>query len=70
MKSAPLAVHGDPDIMGGTAVFVGTRAPFQTFLDNLKAGDPLGDFLENFPSVPREQAVAALGQAKPGPPSA
>lgn len=58
------AVHRDPDIMGGTPVFVGTRVPFQTLLDYLEAGDPLGEFLDDFPSVSREQAVAALEQAK------
>jgi len=50
--------------MGGTPVFVGTRVPFQTLLDCLEAGDPLGDFLEDFPTVSRELAVAALEQAK------
>jgi uncharacterized protein (DUF433 family) len=57
-------VHSDREIMGGTPVFVGTRVPFQTLLDYLEAGDPLGDFLEDFPTVSREQAVAALEQAK------
>ena len=57
-------VHRDLDIMGGTPVFVGTRVPFQTLLDYLEAGDPLGEFLEDFPSVSRAQAVAALEQAK------
>lgn len=57
-------VHSDPEIMGGTPVFVGTRVPFQTLLDYLEAGDPLGDFLDDFPTVSREQAVAALEQAK------
>ena len=64
MKSDPLVVHSDPEIMGGTPVFVGTRVPFQTLLDYLKAGDPLADFLDDFPTVSREQAVAALEQAK------
>jgi len=50
--------------MGGTPVFVGTRVPFQTMLDYLEAGDPLGEFLDDFPSVSRDQAVAALEQAK------
>ena len=54
----------DPEVMGGTPVFVGTRVPFQTLLDYLEAGDPLGDFLEDFPTVSRDQAVAALEQAK------
>ena len=57
-------IHSDPEIMGGTPVFVGTRVPFQTLLDYLEAGDPLQEFLEDFPSVSREQAVAALEQAK------
>jgi uncharacterized protein (DUF433 family) len=60
----PLAVHSDPDILSGTPVFVGTRVPFQTLLDYLEAGDPLDEFLTDFPSVTREQAVAALEQAK------
>ena len=58
------AVHRDPDVMGGTPVFVGTRVPFQTLLDYLEAGDPLGEFLDDFPTVTRDQAVAALEQAK------
>lgn len=57
-------IHQDPEIMGGTPVFVGTRVPFQTLLDYLEAGDPLGEFLEDFPSVSRDQAVTALEQAK------
>ena len=60
MKPAILSV---PDIMGGTPCFAGTRVPFQTLLDFLEAGDPLDEFLENFPSVTRELAVAALQQA-------
>jgi uncharacterized protein (DUF433 family) len=64
VKGETPAVHSDPEIMGGTPVFVGTRVPFQTLLDYLEAGDPLGDFLEDFPTVTREQAVAALEQAK------
>ena len=57
-------VHSDPDILGGTPVFVGTRVPFQTLLDYLEAGDPLDEFLDDFPTVTREQAIAALEQAK------
>ena len=63
-KDVALVVHSDPEIMGGTPVFVGTRVPFQTLLDYLEAGDPLSEFLEDFPTVSREQAVAALEQAK------
>jgi len=57
-------VHSDPDIMSGTAVFIGTRVPFQTLIDYLEAGQPLSEFLEDFPTVSKEQAVAALEQAK------
>ena len=56
-------VHSDPDIMGGTPVFVGTRVPVRTLLDYLAAGDTLDEFLDHFPTVSREQAVAALAQA-------
>ena len=57
-------VHSDPEIMGGTPVFVGTRVPVQTLLDYLEAGDPLDEFLDNFPSVSRAQAIAVLELAK------
>jgi uncharacterized protein (DUF433 family) len=57
-------VHSDPDILGGTPVFVGTRVPFQNLLEYLEAGDSLDEFLDDFPSVSREQAVAALEEAK------
>ena len=57
-------VHSDPEIMGGTPVFRGTRVPFQTLIDYIEADHPLADFLDDFPSVSREQAIAALGQAK------
>ncbi len=59
-----LAIHSDPEIMGGTPVFVGTRVPFQTLLDYLEGGEPLSEFLEDFPTVTQEQAIAALEQAK------
>ena len=45
-------------------MFVGTRVPFQTLIDYLEAGQPLADFLEDFPTVSKEQAIAALEQAK------
>jgi uncharacterized protein (DUF433 family) len=57
-------VHSDPDVMSGTPVFVGTRVPFQTLIDYLEAGEPLAEFLEDFPTVSKEQAIAALEQAK------
>ncbi len=53
-------VHSDPEVLGGTAVFVGTRVPVKTLYEYLEAGDSLDEFLSDFPSVSREQAVAAL----------
>ncbi len=53
-------VHSDPEILGGTPVFVGTRVPVKTLYDYLEAGDALDEFLNDFPSVTRDQAVAAL----------
>jgi len=64
MTAASPVVHSDPDILGGTPVFVGTRVPVRTLLDYLEAGDSLHEFLEDFPSVTREQAVGALELAK------
>lgn len=57
-------VHSDPEIMSGAVVFVGTRVPLYNLFDYLEAGDSLDRFLESFPSVSREQAVAALELAK------
>ena len=57
-------IHSDPEILGGTPVFIGTRVPAQTLIDYLEAGHPLNEFLDDFPSVTREQAVAALEEAK------
>ncbi|HEY8623429.1 MAG TPA: DUF433 domain-containing protein [Casimicrobiaceae bacterium] len=59
-----LVVHRDPQILGGTSVFVGTRVPVKNLFDYLEAGDSLDDFLASFPSVTREQAVAALELAR------
>jgi uncharacterized protein (DUF433 family) len=53
-------VRSDPDVLGGTPVFAGTRVPLKNLVDYLAAGDPLERFLDHFPSVTREQAVAAL----------
>jgi uncharacterized protein (DUF433 family) len=64
MSVAVPPVHSDPDILGGTPVFVGTRVPVRNLLDYLEAGDSLSEFLEDFPSVTRDQAVAALEYAK------
>lgn len=63
MTQDKLLVHSDPDILGGTPVFVGTRVPAHTLLDYLSAGDSLEVFLDHFPTVSREQAIAALEQA-------
>lgn len=60
----PRVVHSDPEILGGTPVFVGTRVPVRALIDYLEAGRSVGEFLEDFPSVTREQAVAVLEQAK------
>ncbi len=56
-------VHRAPEILGGTPVFVGTRVPLKNLIDYLTAGDSLDDFLDDFPSVTREQAIAALEAA-------
>lgn len=57
------AVHSDPEILDGVPVFIGTRVPAQNLFDCLVASDSLDDFLRSFPTVPREQAIAALEQA-------
>ena len=62
MTSIPTLVHSDPDIMGGVPVFVGTRVPLQNLLDYLDAGDPMDEFIDDFPSVSYQQVVAALWQ--------
>jgi uncharacterized protein (DUF433 family) len=54
----------NPEILGGTPVFHGTRVPIQTLFDYLEGGETLKDFLEGFPTVTRESAVAALEEAK------
>lgn len=54
----------DPEVMGGTPVFRGTRVPFQALLDYLEGGQTLLDFLDDFPTVSRESAVAALEHGK------
>jgi uncharacterized protein (DUF433 family) len=54
----------DPEILGGTPCFRGTRVPVDSLIDYLEAGDSLDEFLDNFPSVSREAAVAALEEAK------
>ena len=56
--------HTDPEILGGTPVFTGTRVPVQNLLDYLGGGDTLDEFLDGFPGVSREQAVTFLEMAK------
>lgn len=58
------AVHSDPETMGGTPVFVGTRVPVQSLFDYIEGGETLNEFLRQFPSVTRERAVAALDAAR------
>ena len=62
MKQPIVAIS--PDVMGGAAVFHGTRVPVHTLLDYLEAGESIDDFLEGFPSVTRELVIAFLEEAK------
>lgn len=64
MTPKPVVIHSDPKILSGTPVFVGTRVPVQSLFDYLEGGDTLDRFLRQFPSVKREQALAALEQAR------
>jgi uncharacterized protein (DUF433 family) len=57
-------IISSPDILGGTPVFAGTRVPVKNLTDYLEAGDTLNEFLTDFPSVSREQAIAVLERAK------
>jgi uncharacterized protein (DUF433 family) len=63
MSSQHSVVHSDPEILGGTPVFVGTRVPLRNLIDYLERGHNLDEFLDDFPSVSREQALAALEAA-------
>jgi uncharacterized protein (DUF433 family) len=56
-------IHSDPEILGGTPVFIGTRVPLRNLIDYLEGAYTLDEFLDQFPSVTREQAVAALETA-------
>jgi uncharacterized protein (DUF433 family) len=56
-------VHSDPEILGGEPVFVGTRVPVRTLLVYLESGETLEEFLDNFPTVTKEQAIAFLEEA-------
>ena len=63
MGTHPLVVHSDPEILGGTPVFVGTRVPLRNLIDYLERGHSLEEFLDSFPSVSRQQVIAALEAA-------
>jgi len=64
MTHTPPVIHSDPEILGGTPVFRGTRVPFQALLDYLEGGHTLDAFLDDFPTVSRALAVQALDQAR------
>ena len=57
-------INRDPEILGGTPVFMGTRVPVKAIFDYLEAGDDLDEFLDDFPSVSREQALSLLELAR------
>ena len=63
MHASLHVVHSDPDILGGTPVFLGTRVPLRNLVDYIEHGHSLDDFLDDFPTVTREQAVAVLESA-------
>jgi uncharacterized protein (DUF433 family) len=60
----PSVIHSDPNILGGTPVCVGTRVPMQALIDYIEGGHSLNESLDDFPSVTREIAIAAIEQAK------
>ena len=64
MTSPNSVITRDPDVLGGTPVFRGTRVPFQALLDYLEGGQTLDEFLDDFPTVARDAAVLALEHAK------
>lgn len=64
MKVPEPLITTSPDRLGGTPVFCGTRVPVQTLIDYLEGGDPLEAFLDDFPSVSKEHAIAVLEVAK------
>ncbi|HEY2499064.1 MAG TPA: DUF433 domain-containing protein [Candidatus Angelobacter sp.] len=61
---ATRTVSANPEVLGGTPVFAGTRVPVQTFIEYIKAGDSIETFLEGFPSVKREQLLAFLDETR------
>ena len=61
---AHLVINRDPEILGGTPVFMGTRVPVKALFDYLEAGDSLDEFLDDFPSVEKEQVIELLELAR------
>ncbi len=57
-------IHSDPEIMGGTPVFVGTRVPLQNLIDSLEGGESIENFLDAFPTVKHEQVIAVIEAGK------
>ncbi|MEG4273115.1 MULTISPECIES: DUF433 domain-containing protein [unclassified Microcoleus] len=64
LQYAATIFHSDPDILGGTPVFIGTRVPIETLLDCLEAGDSVEEFLDHFPSVSRDRAMEVLAMIR------
>ena len=64
MNNSIPGVHSDPDILGGTPVFIGTRVPVRTMLDYLEHDRPLAEFLDDFPTVDRSLAVGVIDHMK------
>jgi uncharacterized protein (DUF433 family) len=60
----PSVIHSDPEILGGTPVFFGTRVPLKNLIDYLEGGHPLDEFLDDFPTVTREQVLSVLDEAQ------
>lgn len=56
--------HSDPEILGGTVVFIGTRVPLENLIDYLEGGYTIDEFLDDFPSVTKDQAIKGLEQAR------
>ena len=57
-------IHSDPEILGGTPVFLGTRVPIESLFDHLEGGVSLDEFLDDFPTVSRDQAIEVLSMAE------
>jgi len=64
MMTSTQVVNIDAEVLGGTPVFMGTRVPVKSLFDYIEAGESIDEFLRQFPSVKREQAITALGLAR------